>query len=339
MKGVFNMNDFKTGDRVRITSGQYMGLIGKLRGVSKDSGRCTVELEAGADPALLDNCYFTSIVEIERAPETASVTKPKPKDFPDLDLDAMAAVAKEKAKAQPTKAEPRRPMFSRKSKQPVAEKESNVDESMDFEEIFVDDFAVASSSSSHTEHNAQPKEFSAEPKPVSVAEPTPEPIPEPVIEPIPSAEPDFKPLPSMEQPEIQPIPAMREPEIQPIPSVEAPEIKPLPSMETPQQESQPKEMSQKSMENKEFIPKFRQEMPPQPEFIPLPCKNCRLRDQRENCSSKEFSECQAAYAFDEYLKEHSIQLFVEQILIPEMNQAGVTETEKKAMLQRLLLEL
>ena len=90
------MKEYKTGDRVRITAGQYKGMIGKLRGVSKDSGRCTVELDAGSDPSLLDNCYFTSIIEIEHAPDDI-VSKPTPKSFDDL--DALAAKAKEEAAA------------------------------------------------------------------------------------------------------------------------------------------------------------------------------------------------------------------------------------------------
>ena len=170
----------------------------------------------------------------------------------------------------------------------------------------------------------------------------PEPVPKPVVpEPIPAPEPMnsapiiSNPIPSSEtQAPVSDFPIISDP----IPSQE-----PANTMESSQParqlDSQQKEMQQKPMDNQEFVPKFRQEIPKPQEFIPLPCRNCRLKDQRENCSPKEFSECQAAYAFDEYLKEHSVQLFVEQILIPEMNQVGVTETEKKAMLQRLLLEL
>ena len=337
---MFDVEDYKTGDRVRITSGQYKGMIGKLRGVSKDSGRCTVELDAGADPSLLDNCYFTSIIEIERAPADA-VSKPAPKDFPDL--DAMAAQAKEAAKSQPAKSEPKSPMFARKNKH----QEKHEEETMDFEDIFVDDFAAASvDNKSNLEFDEAPKEFKPEEftpqffEPLPTEEPAPQPVPEPVqihepaVKEVPPIIPD--PIPSATAVEPSVIP-------DPIPSQEQPRVARMAESIQPEdykhEESQPKEMQQKPMDNQEFVPKFRQEAPKPQEFIPLPCRNCRLKDQRENCSPKEFSECQAAYAFDEYLKEHSVQLFVEQILIPEMNQVGVTEPEKKAMLQRLLLEL
>ena len=355
MKGVFIVKEFKTGDRVRITAGQYKGMVGKLRGVSKDSGRCTVELDAGSDPSLLDNCYFTSIIEIEHAPDDI-VTKPTPKKFDDL--DALAAKAKEEAKNQPKATEPKRPLFARRNKAEKtklsSQQEAPANETAEFEEdIFVDDFSAASVDNMSPQEYVVPKEFNPEEfnpqlfEPLPASEPAPqvvepEPVPKPVVpEPIPAPEPMnsapiiSNPIPSSEtQAPVSDSPIIADP----IPSQE-----PANTMESSQParqlESQQKEMQQKPMDNQEFVPKFRQEIPKPQEFIPLPCRNCRLKDQRENCSPKEFSECQAAYAFDEYLKEHSVQLFVEQILIPEMNQVGVTETEKKAMLQRLLLEL
>lgn len=359
------MKEYKTGDRVRITAGQYKGMIGKLRGVSKDSGRCTVELDAGSDPSLLDNCYFTSIIEIEHAPDDI-VSKPTPKSFDDL--DALAAKAKEEAKSQPKTVEPKRPLFARrnkaeKSKSSSVQQTVHSNEATELEEdIFVDDFAAASVDNMVAQEYVVPKEYnpeefnpqSFEPLPASEPEPqpiVPEPMPEPISEPVvqesvpPESVPTqgsansapiiSNPIPSSEkQAPVSDPPIITDP----IPSQES-----VNTMEASQPESQlerqQKEMQQKPMDKQEFVPKFRQEIPKPQEFIPLPCRNCRLKDQRENCSPKEFSECQAAYAFDEYLKEHSVQLFVEQILIPEMNQVGVTETEKKAMLQRLLLEL
>lgn len=357
MRGVLIVKEFKTGDRVRITAGQYKGMVGKLRGVSKDSGRCTVELDAGSDPSLLDNCYFTSIIEIEHAPDDV-VTKPTPKNFDDL--DALAAKAKEEAKNQPKAAEPKRPLFARRNKaektKSTAQQAAPGNETDEFEEdIFVDDFAAASVDNMSPQEYVVPKEFNPEefnpqsfvPLPASepapqVAEPesvpepvVPEPIPVPEPEPISSAPIISNPIPSSEsQAPVSDSPIISDP----IPSQESANTMEASQPER-QLERQQKEMQQKPMDNQEFVPKFRQEIPKPQEFIPLPCRNCRLKDQRENCSPKEFSECQAAYAFDEYLKEHSVQLFVEQILIPEMNQVGVTETEKKAMLQRLLLEL
>ena len=359
------MKEFKTGDRVRITAGQYKGMIGKLRGVSRDSGRCTVELDAGADPSLLDNCYFTSIVEIEHVPDDF-VSKPAPKSFDDL--DALAAKAKEEAKSQPKAAEPKRPLFARRNKVDKTKSTSSKsasDEAMDFEDIFIDDFAAASVDGRVVQEYSAPKEFNPEEfnpqafEPISasepasapqpVPEPIPEPIPQPIPQPVPEPEPEVIPEPVSEPGPIisNPIPAAESsasvsasPIIsEPLSSQESTEVHEESQPERERQLEQQKEMQQKSMDNQEFVPKFRQEIPKPQEFIPLPCRNCRLKDQRENCSPKEFSECQAAYAFDEYLKEHSVQLFVEQILIPEMNQLGVSETEKKAMLQRLLLEL
>lgn len=355
MEGVFIVKEFKTGDRVRITAGQYKGMIGKLRGVSRDSGRCTVELDAGADPSLLDNCYFTSIVEIEHVPDDI-VSKPAPKSFDDL--DALAAKAKEEAKSQPKAAEPKRPLFARRNKvdktKPTSSKPAS-DEGMDFEDIFIDDFAAASVDGRTVQEYSAPKEFNPEEfnpqafEPIPAAEPAPVPQPEPIPQPIPEPEPVAVSEPTPDPGPIisNPIPAAESsasvsasPTIsEPISSQESTETHEESQPEQERQSDQQKEMQQKPMDNQEFVPKFRQEIPKPQEFIPLPCRNCRLKDQRENCSPKEFSECQAAYAFDEYLKEHSVQLFVEQILIPEMNQLGVSETEKKAMLQRLLLEL
>lgn len=346
MKGVLHVKDYKTGDRVRITSGQYKGMIGRLRGVSMSSGKCTVEL-SGNDASLLDNCYFTSVVEIEPAPDDI-VSKPEPKSFDDL--EALAAKAKAEAKGQPKPPDAKRPLFSRrkdkdnKSEEVVAVPETPSSDPQNGEgedgEFFFDDFAEASAeASSFDAFNIEaPKEYN------------PEDFKPKAFEPIPSASTEPEPIPVSEVPEPAPTVTIPEPtpvvEEQPSSSTppeqaNAPIISnPLPSMEGPQPKAvHQKETESQPMDNQGFVPKFRQEVPKPVEFIPLPCRNCRLKDQRENCSPKEFAECQAAYAFDEYLKEHSVQLFVEQILIPEMKQAGVSELEKKQMMQRLLLEL